>query len=734
MEVNPIAVLLVYMDSKGDRLLFRYPYENVYKDKTPMHSMPLAASAPVLNNLPLVDVAMSSSTTSLVSQVSSDTSRKRNPYAISSSDELLQTAPPPNIAPANVFGVCNSLCNTVPKGQLEGFTDEVLSTLFAVKQQLCNQKLELKVNDVRFVSHPTLIPRNEHRNNAANTSNASNTSNTSLPLAATTTVTNAAIGTATIATPLPQPKSQPQQMLINVVFALHAQASYSIVKCYYELSKRLGLALRFEEQRASYCTEETMLMARTHDELSSQQQPLERTFDAITERCTLAQALKSIYHDLCTTGLLNTTLNQYLTVSFCLPQKAHQLHKKGSMVDPEVIDRCLRSLKPYHGMLLVDYAELLDCVPPRAARMLLQLVEIYTPLMSLQMLASEADMSIEHVYKMVSHLVYWGKATIIYPLCETNVYVIAPDAPLHTKSHLVEKFSARFAGMSLFDAIAHFSLPTSIGHLTTPLQQSARQGMLAQMVVWMLQHHLLMQLHTYVQFMPSDLDDFYGGVSTMNVAGSDCSACSDGANEHKSSLMDLQEGTNTNSSIGVGVTGELLISPLSRSMNVSDDELNAGSLLSCASQPLPVPHTSHRSITEDRYSGGCSTASDNIVAQPSSSHKSNYSMTASISTENCDSIASIEDEERIKELLSVFNDADRAAIRRIPASTNIDDLSLLVKLYQAGYFKSEHHLEEIMYFQSLRPAELLQLLDKFRDVLIIYETEDPAIASMYNNK
>ncbi|XP_050332855.1 GATOR complex protein NPRL3 [Bactrocera neohumeralis] len=733
MEVNPIAVLLVYMDSKGDRLLFRYPYENVYKDKTPLHSMPLAASAPVLNNPPLVDVAMSSSTTSLVSQISSDTSRKRNPYAISSSDELLQTAPPPNIAPANVFGVYNSCCNTVPKGQLEGFTDEVLSTLFAVKQQLCNQKLELKVNDVRFVSHPTLIPRNEHRNSAGNTSNASNTSNTSLPLAAPTTATSATIGTAT-ASSLPQPKSQPQQMLINIVFALHAQASYSIVKCYYELSKRLGLALRFEEQRASYCTEETMLMARTHDELSSQQQPLERTFDAITERCTLAQALKSIYHDLCTTGLLNTTLNQYLTVSFCLPQKAHQLHKKGSMVDPEVIDRCLSSLKPYHGMLLVDYAELLDCVPPRAARMLLQLVEIYTPLMSLQMLASEADMSIEHVYKMVSHLVYWGKATIIYPLCETNVYVIAPDAPLHTKSHLVEKFSARFAGMSLFDAIAHFSLPTSIGHLTTPLQQSARQGMLAQMVVWMLQHHLLMQLHTYVQFMPSDLDDFYGGVSTMNVAGSDYSACSDGVNEHKSSLMDLQEGTTTHSSIGVGATGELLISPLSRSMNVSDDELNAGSLLSCASQPLPVPHTSHRSITEDRYSGGCSTASDNIVAQPSSSHKSNYSMTASISTENCDSIASIEDEERIKELLSVFNDADRAAIRRIPASTNIDDLSLLVKLYQAGYFKSEHHLEEIMYFQSLRPAELLQLLDKFREVLIIYETEDPAIASMYNNK
>lgn len=49
----------------------------------------------------------------------------------------------------------------------------------------------------------------------------------------------------------------------------------------------------------------------------------------------------------------------------------------------------------------------------------------------------------------------------------------------------------------------------------------------------------------------------------------------------------------------------------------------------------------------------------------------------------------------------------------------------------SGYFKGEHHLEEIMYFENLRRSQLLQLLDKFRDVLIIYETEDPAIATLY---
>lgn len=36
------------------------------------------------------------------------------------------------------------------------------------------------------------------------------------------------------------------------------------------------------------------------------------------------------------------------------------------------------------------------------------------------------------VFHIVGHLVYWGKATIIYPLCETNVYVLSPVANTYT--------------------------------------------------------------------------------------------------------------------------------------------------------------------------------------------------------------------------------------------------------------------------------------------------------------
>lgn len=137
MEVNPLCIILVKSDSKGDRLLFRYPYQ-LQK-----------------NNIP------------------SSTSRK-NPYQLPSLEDSLQWPPTPV---SNIY-----------KGCLAGFSDEVLSSLFAVKPELCNRKFELKVNDVRFVSHPTLL---KLRNSAQDASGLT---------------------------------------LVNIVFALQALASHSVGK------------------------------------------------------------------------------------------------------------------------------------------------------------------------------------------------------------------------------------------------------------------------------------------------------------------------------------------------------------------------------------------------------------------------------------------------------------------------------------------------------------------------
>lgn len=360
-----------------------------------------------------------------------------------------------------------------------------------------------------------------------------------------------------------------------------------------------------------------------------------------------------------------------------MPQKAHQFHKKGVVVEPEAIDRCLKSLKPYHGMLLlVDYTELLDCVPPSGAVMLTKLLNAYNPFKTLQNIATDADFAIKHVYELVGHLVYWAKATIIYPLCETNVYVIAPDAPLHNHSPLAEKFYAKFS-MNLFEVISEFSLPTSIGHLTTPLQYPTKQGTLVQMVLWMLQHHLLMQLHTYVQFMPTDhgecikaLEPATASTNSMNDNANASVAPSNPQPKMEDSMETLDE------SIELSNGGE------------SNGQV-FGSMSMESTQPMAVPkNSSCRSISDDHYSeiGADSNTSDHIGVPVGSSNKSNYSISQSdtMSTENCESLASMEDEDKLKELLMAFQEPERSAVRDLPAASNVEDLTLMVKLYQAG--------------------------------------------------
>lgn len=175
MDVDPLSVILVKSDSKGDRLLFRYPYElNKRTENGHQH-------------------------------------RRKNPYALIISEDL-HSPPPQKLA--------------TEKDYLTNFADDILSTLFAVKQELCEKKFELKINDVRFVGHPTMVSPCCRRGKSGNR-----------PI-----------------------------ILIHIVFALHATANHSIVKCYYELSKRFGVALRHEERRCGYVHQEIKAMISAHDD------------------------------------------------------------------------------------------------------------------------------------------------------------------------------------------------------------------------------------------------------------------------------------------------------------------------------------------------------------------------------------------------------------------------------------------------------------------------------------
>ncbi|XP_053994563.1 GATOR complex protein NPRL3 [Hylaeus volcanicus] len=540
MEINPLSIILVKSDSKGDRLLFRYPYVAKY------------------------------------TRDSNQCTKRKNPYSLTITEDLLQSLP--------------FLTSNISNGNLTGVTDEVLSTLFAVKPELCEQKFELKVNDVRFVGHPTLVPSRGL-------------------------------------------KEVNSSMLFNIVFALQAQASHSIVKCYYDLSRRLGIALRHEEKRCGFVMEEIKMMVSTHDEVATRSEGEsdcdESPYELILQRSLLARDLKSVFSSLSTSGIINIMINKWIQVRFCLPQKVHQSHKKGFVINPEIIDRCLNSLRPYHGLLLlIEPLHLLDTLPIDSSPALKRLIQMYSPLKSLQTLAADSDLTLTQVFQLTGHLVYWAKATIIYPLCESNVYVVSPDAVI--TNQLLEAFSDEFPGLCLLQVISDFSLPTSISQKLNPLNQSQQQTQLVKIVIWLLKNHLLLQLHTYVQYMPT---------------------------VHGRALLDTKDEMNHNIN----------------EMTESSNTLN----LNDAPKGIPT------NIKEE--------LSMNL-------HKEN----------------------------GIYN--YQSEDYDIPS----DDRKLLERLCRIGYFNGGHHLEEIMYLENIRRSQLLQILDKFRDVLITSECEDPAIALFYS--
>ncbi|XP_041735672.1 GATOR complex protein NPRL3 isoform X2 [Coregonus clupeaformis] len=407
-KTSPISVILVTSGSRGNKLLFRYPFQRV-ADCT-----------------------------------SSLTKKQRSPYALNTTGDVLED----------------------PDGDSR-FSDIILATILATKSDMCGKKFELKIDNVRFVGHPTLL-QHPHTIQVSKTD--------------------------------PSPKREmPTMILFSVVFALRANADPSVISCMHNLSRRIAIALQHEERRCQYLTREAKLMLAVQDEVTTMTETdgsPQSPFRQILPKCKLARDLKEAYDSLCTTGVVRLHINNWLEVSFCLPHKIHRVG--GNHVHPEALERSLKAIRPYHALLLLDSEKaLLAQLPLDCSPALVRLIKTCSAVKNLQQLAQDADLNLLQIFQIAAHLVYWGKAIIVYPLCENNVYMLSPHANISLYSPLAEGFSQQFPGHDLPSMLANFSLPLSLSEFRNPLDASVQEAQLIQMVVWMLQRRLLIQLHTY---------------------------------------------------------------------------------------------------------------------------------------------------------------------------------------------------------------------------------------------
>ncbi|NXM79527.1 NPRL3 protein, partial [Oenanthe oenanthe] len=409
-STSPISVILVSSGSRGNKLLFRFPFQR-------------GAEHPAAQD-----------------------NKPRSRYAVNGSGDT-----------------------TEDQDGDSRFSDVILATILATKSDMCGKKFELKIDNVRFVGHPTLL---QH-----------------------------ALGQVSKTDPSPK-REMPTMILFNVVFALRANADPSVISCLHNLSRRIAIVLQHEERRCQYLTREAKLILAIQDEVSAMAETTEgpqSPFHHILPKCKLARDLKETYDSLCTTGVVRLHINNWLEVSFCLPHKIHYVAT--NFIPPEAIERSLKSIRPYHALLLLnDEKSLLNELPLDCSPALVRVIKTTSAVKNLQQLAQDADLALLQVFQLAAHLVYWGKAIIIYPLCENNVYMLSPNA-----SVCLEKLLCGARSISPRDSLLTKCTPCVFFPRVSPLPAAdpafSLQTQLIQMVIWMLQHRLLIQLHTYVCLM-----------------------------------------------------------------------------------------------------------------------------------------------------------------------------------------------------------------------------------------
>ena len=76
-------------------------------------------------------------------------------------------------------------------------------------------------------------------------------------------------------------------------------------------------------------------------------------------------------------------------------------------------------------------------------------------------------------------------------------------------------------------------------------------------------------------------------------------------------------------------------------------------------------------------------------------------------------------QETRKQILKDFTLVEQAVVVSVHAASNVEDLTKFAGM--SKYFRGEHHLEEMMYHENCPRSVLLQLIDKFRLVLVKHE-------------
>ncbi|CAF0752441.1 unnamed protein product [Didymodactylos carnosus] len=182
------------------------------------------------------------------------------------------------------------------------------------------------------------------------------------------------------------------------------------------------------------------------EERKERENEIDMAYKQMLDKSSLAQTLKQIYIDLQMAGEVNIMLNNWVRVSCCLPHRSVPINCSLSQDKVfYILTNAERFFKPYYGLLLLsDQSSLQSSLPLDSSSTLNTLLKHLRSSYTMARLSIETSIPLTQIYRLAAHLLYWGRVKIIFPIVDDNYYVIAPDADLSKNSSLSKLYAQTF--------------------------------------------------------------------------------------------------------------------------------------------------------------------------------------------------------------------------------------------------------------------------------------------------
>lgn len=341
-----------------------------------------------------------------------------------------------------------------------GFEHASLADILSPKTSLCDQKFHLKVSNVDFVGHPTLLDVED--------------------------------STDLIYSRMMHKKGKSSLTMFNVVFALDKTQRNEVDLIHEFCLLKIANALKYEQRRDGYVREQSEIILNLKE---MQGKTSKEVNELILEKSSLAASLKQVFDAMNGNSTPHIIFNKSSRLSLQVDvNKLALIHNPSSS---------FLSLRPYHGMLLLhDPEDIIRATFLDSSDLLHTFIRSVTSTFSFEYLQTVLDCSLAQIYRFAAHLYYWGQAIIIQTVSPRNFYVIAEEADLAAISKTKEEFEASFKNLDLVILLSDLSYPRPY-HTIIPSKEL--RNLYLDAITFLFRHKLIVQLNMYIFLFIPDL-------------------------------------------------------------------------------------------------------------------------------------------------------------------------------------------------------------------------------------